>query len=73
MAPRFPELEGQDLRVTTLLHIEFAPLILKQGGQMRVRAYRGDLEIKLGALVVRGPNAPAALAPDPNQDTFTAS
>lgn len=56
---------GQDWTdpvMTATLHTEIAPLQIKQEGFLKVRAYRGDLEIRLGALriSVRPPNTAQA-------------
>jgi hypothetical protein len=37
---------------SALLHVEISPAVLKEEGLIRVRAYRGDLEIRLGSLRV---------------------
>jgi hypothetical protein len=55
--PTPPEFEGLDPLRTAVIHAEFAPLPLKQEGLIKVRAYRGDLEIKLGSLKIRAQQA----------------
>jgi hypothetical protein len=38
-----------------------APLVLREPGIIKVRAYRGDLEVRLGTLAVRAAEAPSPL------------
>lgn len=51
--PRDPELTLDDPLLTATLTCMVSPLELKQKGQIRVRAYRGNHKIKLGALLVK--------------------
>jgi hypothetical protein len=48
-----PPPDMPDPLLTAIMHLEFAPLAIKQEGSIKVRAYRGDLEVKMGQLVVR--------------------
>ncbi len=51
-----PERPGFDPLVSLIAHLMITPFILKSEGRIRVRAYRGDLEVRLGTLtVVSGP------------------
>lgn len=51
--PRDPERISDDPFLTATLTFLVSPLELKQEGQIRVRAYRGNHKIKLGALSVK--------------------
>jgi hypothetical protein len=53
------EVYSSDPLITLISHTEIVPLVLTQEGLIRVRARRGDLEIKLGSLRVRCPQPPA--------------
>ncbi len=47
-----PEILESDPLLALTFHHMFAPLELKSEGRIRVRAYRGDLEVRLGTLTV---------------------
>jgi hypothetical protein len=47
------ETEGEDRIFSAIVPIRLSPLLLRQGGLIKIRAYRGDDEIRLGALLVR--------------------
>ena len=49
-----------DPLLIAVFNMEFSPLPLQQEGQIKVRAYRGDLEIRLGTLLVHARQAPPA-------------
>jgi hypothetical protein len=55
--------EGSIRFFTFTVPIVVSPLILKQEGKIKVRAYRGDSEIRLGSLIVRSQQPP----PKPEQ------
>lgn len=57
------ELEGHDPLRTMVTYIEMSPLMLRQEGTLKVRAYRGDLEIRLGTLRIRA-QSPAVESKD---------
>ena len=40
----------------SMLSFRLSPLLIQQGGHIRVRAYKGDHEIKLGSLLVTDSN-----------------
>jgi hypothetical protein len=48
-----PETEGEDRMYSVLTPIRSSPLEVRQGGLIKIRAYRGDDEIRLGALAVK--------------------
>jgi hypothetical protein len=48
-----PETEGEDRMYSVLIPIRSSPIVLRQEGLIKIRAYRGDHEIRLGALLVR--------------------
>jgi hypothetical protein len=48
-----PEIEGEDGMYSSLTPIRASPLLLKQEGLIKIRAYRGDDEIRLGTLAVK--------------------
>jgi hypothetical protein len=48
-----PEIEGEDRMHSALIPIRSSPLVVRQEGLIKVRAYRGDDEIRLGALAVK--------------------
>jgi hypothetical protein len=54
-----PNLQGEDLNARIMLPIRMTPLILTEEGLIKVRAFRGQDEIRLGALVVRFIRFPA--------------
>ena len=43
---------AQDLVITIIFHFVMENLSLKEEGHIKVRAYRGDLEVRLGTLTV---------------------
>lgn len=51
-ANRSPSAEDSDLRLTCLVDFIAAPLFFVKPGYVKVRAYRGDLEIRLGSLKI---------------------
>jgi len=60
-------MEFDDPAITVMMHVVIAPLRINEEGLIKVRAYRGDLEIKLGAIhVLSKPpeNEPGAIAED---------
>jgi hypothetical protein len=48
-----PETEGEDRIYSAFVSIRASPLLVRQGGLIKIRAYRGDDEIRLGALAVK--------------------
>jgi|GEM_PF-907529 len=65
------ETEGEDRIYSAIIPIRISPLLLHQDGLIKIRAYRGDDEIRLGALLVRfqaPPGNPPTLAQS-NSDT----
>ena len=52
---------SQDPLMTMISHIVLEGLVLKEEGRIKVRAYRGDLEIRMGTLLVQH-------IPPPEQD-----
>lgn len=53
-APSPPNLgEKETPLIRSMIIAAFNPLVLNSGGRMRVRAYRGDDEIRLGTLLIR--------------------
>ncbi len=50
--PAPPEGKFKDPVLTFRIPVVLAPLVLNEEGPLRVRAYRGDLEIKLGTLMI---------------------
>jgi hypothetical protein len=48
-----PKDDGEDMTLTVRSEIEVVPCPLKEHGFIKVRAYRGDLEVRLGALLIR--------------------
>lgn len=44
--------EADDPRHALILHFEITPCVLTQAGRIHVRALRGDLEVRLGSLLV---------------------
>jgi hypothetical protein len=48
-----PETEGEDRMYSSLTPIRIVPFLLKQDGLIKIRAYRSDDEIRLGALAVK--------------------
>lgn len=50
-----PELmkSGQDPVITIIFHIVLEGQVLKEEGHIKVRAYRGDLEVRMGTLLVK--------------------
>lgn len=50
--PLEPETPDADPIIGVISHLMFSPLALKSEGRIRVRAYRGDFEIRLGTLGV---------------------
>lgn len=44
---------GSEQWLTAIAHIEISPLQLNTEGLIKVRAYRGDLEVRLGSLRVQ--------------------
>lgn len=65
MRSKTPDLElmkiSQDPLMTMIFHIVLEGQILKEEGRIKVRAYRGDLEVRMGTLLVRH-------IPPPEQD-----
>lgn len=55
MRARAPELveSDSDPLIHAILFIDIAPLKLSCEGLIKVRAYRGDLEVRLGTLIVK--------------------
>ncbi len=47
-----PETPGSDPLVNLIAHLTITPFALTSEGRIRVRAYRGDLEVRLGTLTV---------------------
>jgi hypothetical protein len=47
------ETAGEDRMHSVLIPIRTVPLMVRQGGLIKIRAYRGDDEIRLGALTVK--------------------
>ena len=47
------ETEGEDRMYSAIIPIRISPLLLRQDGLIKIRAYRGDDEIRLGALAVK--------------------
>ncbi|MGB6175239.1 MAG: hypothetical protein WBF43_02615 [Methylocella sp.] len=47
------ETEGEDRIYSAFVSIRASPLLVRQGGLIKMRAYRGDDEIRLGALAVK--------------------
>ena len=52
LKPPEPETPDSDPLIAVISQIMIAPLELKSEGRIRVRAYRGDLEVRLGTLAV---------------------
>lgn len=54
-----PDLEQM---IAIIFHMEAAGMVIKEPGAIRVRAYRGDTEVRLGSMTVRkGPIPPQAV------------
>jgi len=51
--PSAPIPGAEFLLLSALRDVEFCPAVIAQEGLIKVRAYRGDLEIRLGSLNVR--------------------
>jgi hypothetical protein len=47
------ETKGEDRMHSAFVSIRTSPLLLRQGGLIKIRAYRGEDEIRLGALEVK--------------------
>jgi hypothetical protein len=51
--------EGSERFLTSVVHVELSPFPIQKAGLVRVRAYRGDLEVRLGSLEIQSqPPAP---------------
>lgn len=50
--PPPPDIDFDDPVISALMHLVIAPFKVEKEGVIKVRAYRGDLEIKLGAIHV---------------------
>lgn len=58
-----PDFPDSDTLISTILQFELAPATIKQAGPIRVRAYRGDTEVRLGSLIVHKAQSPFLTPP----------
>ena len=62
------DVKGEDPVIGVIMHVIVAPFKIEKEGFIKARAYRGDLEIKLGAIHVSGEpeeKQPDAVAENP--------
>ena len=60
--PKPPHIEGDDSFIRMFVPLKFSPLPIHEEGLIKVRAYRGDDEIRLGTIMVRFQPIPINLA-----------
>jgi hypothetical protein len=59
------DLPGEDEIISTLIPVRLSPLQIETEGRIKVRAYKGDDEIRLGTLNVRIVPLPSPTQPAP--------
>jgi hypothetical protein len=60
--PLPPYLEGEDRIIRASIPLKFSPLVIPQEGLIKVRAYRGEDELRLGTLRVNFQPQPESAA-----------